>query len=39
MDIRYVLWLMDYVDRAHHLLRELGFEPAAPVSTAAVQVE
>jgi hypothetical protein len=29
VDMRYVLWLMDYVDRAHHLLRELGFEPAS----------
>jgi hypothetical protein len=29
VDIRYVLWLMDYVDRAHHLLKEMGFAPAS----------
>ena len=29
VDMRYVLWLMDYVDRAHHLLEEMGFKPAA----------
>jgi hypothetical protein len=28
VDIRYVLWLMDRVDGADHLLRELGIEPA-----------
>jgi hypothetical protein len=29
VDIRYVLWIMDRVDRAHHLLTELGIKPAA----------
>ena len=27
VDARYMLWVMDYVDKAHNLLRELGFEP------------
>ncbi|MSP26547.1 MAG: S46 family peptidase [Myxococcales bacterium] len=27
VDIRYVLWIMDEVDHAEHLLRELGIEP------------
>lgn len=27
VDIRYVLWIMDAVDRAHHLMREMGVEP------------
>jgi hypothetical protein len=26
---RYMLWVMDYVDRAHELMRELGVEPQA----------
>ncbi|MFI5167880.1 MAG: S46 family peptidase [Thermoanaerobaculales bacterium] len=29
VDIRYVLWCMDYVDHAHVLMRELGVEPAS----------
>jgi hypothetical protein len=29
VDIRYVLWIMDYVDGAHWLLREMGIEPAS----------
>jgi len=29
VDARYMLWVMDYVDKAHNLLRELGFEPQA----------
>ena len=28
VDSRYMLWVMDAVDGAHELLRELGFEPA-----------
>ncbi|MCG8424332.1 MAG: S46 family peptidase [Proteobacteria bacterium] len=28
LDIRYALWIMDAVDRAHHLLREMGVAPA-----------
>ena len=27
VDIRYVLWCMDYVDKAHALMREIGMEP------------
>jgi len=27
-DIRYVLWIMDEVDHADHLLREMGIQPA-----------
>jgi len=27
VDIRYVLWCMDYVDKAHVLMREIGVEP------------
>ena len=27
VDIRYVLWCMDFVDRAHTLMREIGVEP------------
>jgi hypothetical protein len=27
VDIHYVLWIMDYVGRAHTLMRELGFQP------------
>ena len=27
VDIRYVLWCMDFVDRAHGLMREMGVEP------------
>jgi hypothetical protein len=27
VDARYMLWVMDYVDKAHNLLREMGFEP------------
>lgn len=27
VDIRYVLWIMDAVDKAHHLMREMGVEP------------
>jgi hypothetical protein len=26
-DVRYMLWVMDRVDGAHHLLREMGIEP------------
>jgi len=29
VDSRYVLWVMDYVSKAHNLLREMGFEPQA----------
>jgi hypothetical protein len=28
VDIRYVLWIMDQVDDAHHLLREMGIQPS-----------
>lgn len=27
VDVRYVLWVMDRVDRAHRILREMGIEP------------
>ncbi len=27
VDIRYVLWIMDQVDHAHHLMREMGVTP------------
>ncbi len=27
VDFRYVLWVMDYVDKAHNLIREMGLEP------------
>jgi hypothetical protein len=27
-DVRYMLWIMDRIDGAHHLLREMGVEPA-----------
>jgi hypothetical protein len=27
VDARYMLWIMDHVDRAHNLLREMGIEP------------
>ena len=27
VDARYMLWVMDYVDKAHNLLEEMGFEP------------
>jgi hypothetical protein len=27
-DVRYMLWVMDRVDRSHHLLREMGIEPS-----------
>jgi hypothetical protein len=27
VDIRYVLWCMDFVDKAHALMREMGMEP------------
>jgi hypothetical protein len=27
VDIRYVLWCMDYVDKAHWIMRELGVQP------------
>ena len=27
MDIRYVLWCMDFVDKAHGLMREMAVEP------------
>ena len=27
VDIRYVLWVMDAVDGAHHLMREMGVTP------------
>ena len=29
VDIRYVLWCMDYVDKAHWIMREMGIAPAA----------
>jgi hypothetical protein len=29
VDSRYMLWVMDYVSKAHSLLREMGFEPQA----------
>jgi peptidase S46-like protein len=29
-DIRYVLWIMDRVDKADHLLKEMGLTPAIP---------
>ena len=28
VDIRYVLWIMDRVDRAHRLLNEMGIQPS-----------
>ncbi len=28
VDIRYVLWCMDYVDKAHWIMREMGIEPS-----------
>jgi hypothetical protein len=27
VDSRYMLWVMDYVDHAHNLMREMGIEP------------
>jgi V8-like Glu-specific endopeptidase len=30
VDIRYVLWIMDHVDRADHLLKEMGIRRASP---------
>ena len=27
VDVRYVLWLLDGVDKGHHLLKEMGVEP------------
>jgi hypothetical protein len=30
VDIRYPLWIMDRVDGADHLLKEMGIEPAIP---------
>ena len=30
VDARYMLWVMDAVDRADHLLREMGVTPAVP---------
>ncbi|TVQ99300.1 MAG: S46 family peptidase [Deltaproteobacteria bacterium] len=40
VDVRYMLWVMDRVDGAHHVLREMGVEPSfisapepAPVPT------
>ena len=27
VDIRYCLWIMDHVDKAHSLMREMGVEP------------
>ena len=35
VDMRYVLWVMDEIDGAGHLLRELGVEPRSSVSDAA----
>jgi hypothetical protein len=29
VDMRYVLWCMDYVDKAHWIMRELGVQPHA----------
>jgi hypothetical protein len=29
VDARYMLWVMDHVDKAHNLLKEMGFEPNA----------
>jgi hypothetical protein len=29
VDVRYVLWCMDYVDQAHWIMRELGVQPQA----------
>ena len=34
VDFRYVMWLMDAVDGAEHLLREMGVEPSVDVSAA-----
>ena len=28
VDVRYMLWVMDRIDHAHHLLEEMGVEPA-----------
>lgn len=30
VDVRYMLWVMDEVDRAEHLIREMGLVPATP---------
>ncbi len=40
VDIRYVLWVMDRVDRAWHLVREMGVEPsfAGPLAAAGAEV-
>jgi hypothetical protein len=29
VDVRYMLWVMDYVSHAHALMREMGIEPAS----------
>jgi hypothetical protein len=35
VDIRYALWVMDELDGAHHILREMGIEPGAKGTTVA----
>ena len=35
VDIRYILWLMDFVDKAHHLLKEMGLVPHSPTKESA----
>jgi hypothetical protein len=29
VDVRYMLWVMDYVDHAHNLMREMGITPSS----------
>ena len=35
VDIRYVLWIMDQVDEAHHLLKEMGVAPRTAAEVAS----
>ena len=32
VDARYMLWVMDKIDGAHHLLEEMGISPAGAAS-------
>jgi hypothetical protein len=31
VDVRYILWILDAVEHAGHILKEMGIEPEFPV--------
>ena len=39
VDIRYILWLMDFVDKAHRLIKEMGLSPCQASSASDAKIK